>query len=89
MYNNIDSRNPQCTPTVLMVKGSDKKTIYFNFKLDISINNFNDMNEFVSITKPMKGRESKIPINPVRKNPKKGQLSVIDINYVTYSKKCV
>ena len=54
-----------------MVKGLDKETIYFNFRLDIGINNFNDMDEFVSVTKPMNGRESKIPIHPVRKNPKK------------------
>ena len=71
MYNNIESGHPQCTPPVLMVKGSDKETIHFNFRLDIGINNFNDMNEFVSVTKPMEGRESKIPIHPVRKNPKK------------------
>ena len=89
MYNNIESRNPQCTPRVLMAKRSDKKTIYFSFRLDIGINNFSDMDEFVSITKPMKGRESKIPTHPVRKNPKQGHLSVIDINYVTYSRKCV
>ena len=54
-----------------MVKGLDKETIYFNFRLDIGITNFNDMDEFVSVTKHMKGRESKIPIHPVRKNPKK------------------
>ena len=72
-----------------MVKGSAKETIYINFRLDIGINNFNDMDEFVSVTKPMKGRESKIPIHHVRKNPKKWQLNVIDINYVTYSRKCV
>ena len=52
-----------------MVKGLDKVTIYFNFRLDIGINNFNDMDEFVSVTKPMKGSESKISIHPVRKNP--------------------
>ena len=71
MYNNTESRNPQCTPPVLMVKGSDKETICFNFRLDIGINNFNDMDKFVFVTKPMKGRESKILIHPVRKNPKK------------------
>ena len=54
-----------------MVKGLDKETIYFNFRLDIGINDFNDMDEFVSVTKLMKGRESKIPILPVRRNPKK------------------
>ena len=54
-----------------MVKRLDKKTIYFNFKLGIGITNFNNMDEFVSVTKHMKGRESKIPINLLRKNPKK------------------
>ena len=69
-----------------MVKGLDKETIYFNFRLDIDITNFsdmdefvsvtrhmkgNDMDKFVSVTKHMKGRESKIPIDPMRKNPKK------------------
>ena len=47
------------------------ETIYFNFRLDIGITNLNDMDEFISVTKPMKGKESKIPIHPVRKNPKK------------------
>ena len=54
-----------------MVKGLDKEAIYFNFKLDIGTTNFNDMDEFVSVTKHMKSRERKIPIHPVRKNPKK------------------
>ena len=54
-----------------MVKGLDKETIYFNFRLDIDITNFNDMDEFVSVTKHMKGRESKTPIHPVIKNLKK------------------
>ena len=34
------------------------------------------MDELALVTKHMKGRESKIPINPVRKNPKKRQLTV-------------
>ena len=76
MYNNIESGHPQWTPPVLMVRGLDKVTIYFNFRLDIGINNFNDMNEFVFVTKPMKGRESKIPIHPVTKNPKEWQPTV-------------
>ena len=59
-----------------MVKGLDKETIYFNFRLYIGITNFNNMDKFVSMTKHMKGRESKIPIHPVRKNPKKWQLTV-------------
>ena len=54
-----------------MVKELDKEIIYFNFRLDININNFNDMDEFVSVTEPMKCGESKIPIHPVGKNPKK------------------
>ena len=71
MYNNIESGHPQCILAVLMVKGSDKETTYFNFRLDIGINSFNDIDEFVSVAKPMKGRESKNPVYPVRKNPKK------------------
>ena len=59
-----------------MVKGLDKETVYFNFRLDMGIIYWYDMDEFVSITKHMKGRESKIPIHPVRKNPKKWQLTV-------------
>ena len=71
MYNNTESGHSQCTPPVLMVKGSDKNTICFNFRLHIGINNFNNVDEFVFVTKPMKGRESKILIHLVRKNPKK------------------
>ena len=60
-----------------MVKGLDKEANYFNFRLDIGITKFNDMDEeFVSVTKHMKGRESKIPIHSVRKNPKKWQITV-------------
>ena len=59
-----------------MVKGLDKEAIYFNFRLNIGITNFNDMNEFVFVTKYMKGRESKITIHHMRKNPKKLQLTV-------------
>ena len=54
-----------------MVRGLDKETTYFNFRLDVGITKFNDMDELVSVTKHMKGKESKIPIHPVRKNPKK------------------
>ena len=54
-----------------MVKVLNKETIYFNFRLDIGITKFNDMNEFVSVTKHMNVRNNKIPIHPVRKNPKK------------------
>ena len=51
-----------------MVKGLDAGTIYFNFRLDISITKFNYMDEFVYVTKHMTGRESKITIHSVRKN---------------------
>ena len=47
-------------------KGLDKEKIYFRIRLNIGITNFNNMEEFVSMTKRMKGRESKM-----RKNPKK------------------
>ena len=67
-----------------MVKGLDNETIYFNFRLDTGITNFNDMDEFVSVTKHMMGRESKISIHPVRKE----SLSVLNISYVMYSRKC-
>ena len=62
-----------------MVKRLDKKTICFNFRLDIGINKFINMDEFVSITKHMKGRESKTPIHPVRMNKKKWQLTVREV----------
>ena len=52
-----------------MVNGLGKETIYFNLRLDIGITKFNYMDRLVSGTKPMKGKESKIPIHPVRKNP--------------------
>ena len=54
-----------------MVKGLDKEIIYFSFRLDIGITNLNKMDEFVSVTKYIKGRESKILIHPLRRNPKK------------------
>ena len=66
-YNNTESGHPYRTPDILMVEGLDKETISFNFRLDIGITKFNDMNEFVCITKHMKGREGKIPIHPVKK----------------------
>ena len=50
IYNNIDSGHPQWTP-IIRVKGLDKETIYFNFRLDIGITNFNDMDEFGPVTK--------------------------------------
>ena len=51
------------------IKKLDKETIYFDFRFDIGITNFNDMDEFVSVTKYMKCGE--IPIHPVIKNPEK------------------
>ena len=41
-----------------MVKGLDKETIYFNFRLDIGITNFNNMDESVYVTKHMNKRKS-------------------------------
>ena len=35
------------------------ETIYFNFRLDVGITNLNDIDEFVPVTKHMKGREVK------------------------------
>ena len=55
-------------------KGLDKENIYCNFRLSTGITNLNSMDEFVFVTKHIKDRESKIPIHPVRKNPKKWQL---------------
>ena len=70
IYNNIESGYLWWIPPILMVKELDKETIYFNFRLYIGITSFSNMDEFVSVTKHIKGRESKIPIHPVRKNPK-------------------
>ena len=53
------------------VQGLDKETISLNFRLDIGITKFKDIDEFVSLTKDRKGRGSKIPIHSVRKNEKK------------------
>ena len=50
IYKNIESGHPRWTPPV-RVKRLGKESIYFNFRLDISINNFNDMDEFVPVTK--------------------------------------
>ena len=73
IFNNIENKHPRWTP--IRVKRLDKEIICFNFRLDIGITNFSNMDEFVSVTKHMKGRESKIPIHPVRKNPNKWQLT--------------
>ena len=55
IYNNIESEHPRWT--LIRVKRLDKETIYFNFRLDIGITDFNDMDEFVSVTK--QGRQRK------------------------------
>ena len=70
IYNNTESGRPQWIPPT-RVKALDKETIYFIFRLDIGITILNDMDKFVSVIKHIKGRESKIPIHPMRKNPKK------------------
>ena len=75
IYSNIEKGHPRRTPPI-RAKGLDNKTIYFNFRLDLCITNFSNMNEFVSVTKYMKFRESKIPIHPVRNNQKKLQLAI-------------
>ena len=76
----------------IRVKGLDKKAIYFNFRLDIVIANFNGMDEFVYLTKHMKDTESK-PQSTLCKRIKEMtancSLRLLDINYVTFSKKCV
>ena len=50
IYNNIKSGHPQWTPT-RRVKGLDKDTIYFTFRLDIGITKFNDMDKYAPVTK--------------------------------------
>ena len=69
IYNNIESECTRLSP--IRVKRLDKETIYFSFRLDIGITNFNNMDEFFSVTKYMKGRESQISIQPLIKNLKK------------------
>ena len=49
------------------------ETIYFNSRLDFGVTSLNDMDEFVPVTKHMKGRKSKIQMHPVKK---KWQLTV-------------
>ena len=48
-----------------------KETIYFNFRVDIGITNFNNIDELIFVTKHKKGREIKFPIYPVKQNLKK------------------
>ena len=50
IHNNIQSGNLQWTPTI-RVKGLDKETIYFTFRLDIGITDFSDMDECATVTK--------------------------------------
>ena len=71
IYNNIETGHPRCAHLVLMLKGLDKETIYFNFRLNIGITSFSNRHELVSVTKHVKGRENKMPIHRVRKNTKK------------------
>ena len=49
IYKNIESEHHRGTP--VRVKRLDNETIYLNFRLYIGIANFNDMDEFVFITK--------------------------------------
>ena len=78
----MEIRHPQWTP-LIKVKGLDKDTIYFNFRLYIAITNLNDMFEFVPVTEHMKDKESKISMTA------NCLLSVLDIIYITNSLKCV
>ena len=50
IYNNIEKGHPKWTPTI-RVKGFVKETICFNFRLDIGISSFNDMDKFAPLTK--------------------------------------
>ena len=54
-----------------MVKGLVNETIYFNFRVDIGITNFNNTDELIFVTKHKKGRVIKFPICPVKQNLKK------------------
>ena len=52
-YNSCVSINEKCkylTP-IIRVKSLDKETIYFNFRFDIGISNFNDTDKFAPVTK--------------------------------------
>ena len=55
-YNNIESGHPQWTPTI-RVKGLNKETIHFNFRLDIGITNFNYKEGFAAVTKHERQRK--------------------------------
>ena len=60
--------------------------------MDIGTTNFNDMDEYAPVTKTEWQRKQN-PNPPGEKESKKMtancSLSVLDINYVTYSTKCV
>ena len=56
MYNNIENGHTQWTLTI-RVKGLDQETIHFNFRLDIGITNFEDMDEFSPVTKHERQRK--------------------------------
>ena len=51
IYNNIESGQSKWTLTIKGKGLDDKETIYFSFRLDIGITNFNDMDEFAPVTK--------------------------------------
>ena len=56
VYNNIASGHPRWTPPI-KVKGLDKETIFLNFRLDIGITNFNDIDKFTPLTKLQRHRK--------------------------------
>ena len=73
-------------------KGLGKETIYFTFRLEIGITNFNNMGECAPVTKHE--RQRKLNHNPPsEKESKKTKgnctVSALDISYITYSKKYV
>ena len=74
----------------MKVKCLDRETIYFNFRLDIGITSFNDIDEFAPVTKHE--RQRKQNPNPPYENESKQMtancsLSALGISHVTYSRK--
>ena len=91
IYNNIESGHPKWTPTI-RVTSFDKETIFFNFRLGIGVNNFNDADEFSPVTNRERQRKQNFN-SPCEKKAKElaanCSRSELDINYVTCNRKCV
>ena len=58
LYNSMESRHPWRTN--ITVKGSDRMAVYFNFRFDIGVSNFNHVNELGSISELMQSRKDKM-----------------------------